>query len=527
MTSILRKFTKYTSISLLVSGSFAAASCGDSSGVNGETFAGDVGGILSYERCPYSKSKFFTLTGNVGSFTKAGFSGGKIDLNKNYFPTESFTSMFGELTGKFNINEAWENDVFAKFEVGLGVAATGLAYDSTKNDGGTRNKSGLSSGSGINTNYIGYYGGYSGNGEDGYKDARLIMVHNAYVDMQTNALQTGRLESYFDLKLGRYESSMDYFSGFTQGVNFDWHFQYGNTDARPDNEVKLWWFSSFGRAFAYSQWFYDYYSVKAVNGVDVGIHALGADVTYGGVADDENGFAYGDKIFARPFFYFAPGLYEAPGLKLVYDYQFGNGMGVNVTAQGYVLHVHKAFTTTDKNSNLARYNEAVDEWSQNINLIAQGNIYNYNVRVGYYENFGSAGSHFGTYGNPMGIDFWTGSVYDIGASISDIINRNARSGYLSGGGYYDLRYGTLSWDLLGRITRSPRSNEESIALYVNHDFKNGLVVGLKIEWFRDTTHAGYTIGSEIVRNNNNNNKALSSSITNDRSHAFFTVDYNF
>lgn len=524
MTVGLRNIAKYTNIALLVGGYFAAATC-DNTDVNSESFAGN---IFGYERCSNDKSRFFTLTGNVGSFTKAGFTGGKIDTAKKYYPTESFTSMFGELTGKFDINNVYENEIFSKFEAGLGVAAAGLAMDSTKNDGGTRNNSGLSSGSGINTNYIGYYGGYKGNGDDGYKDAHLIMIHNAYVDMQTNALQTGNLESYFDLKLGRYESGMDYFSGFTQGWNFDWHFKYGDTEANPDNEVKLWWFSSFGRAFAYSQWFYDYYAVKVVNGASVGVHALGADVTYGGIDDgSQSGFAYGDKIFVRPFLYFVPGLYEAPGLKAVYEYQFGNGMGVKVTAQGFVLHVHKPFVTSDKNSSLARYNEVVDEWSQNLNLIAEGNIYNYNVRLGYYENFGSANSHFGTYGNPLGLDFWTASVYDIGASISDIINRNARSGYISGGGHYDLKYGTLSWDLLGRITRSPRSNEESIALYVNHAFKNGLAIGLKLEWYRDTTNATYSIGSEIVKNGSNNSHALAAARTDDRSHAFFTVDYSF
>ena len=518
MTGSLRKFTKYTSISLLVGGSFAAAACGNSDSVNGETFAGN---IFGYERCSNDKSRFFTLTGNVGSFTKAGFNGGKIDTAKNFYPTESFTSVFGELTGKFNINNVYENEIFSKFEVGIGAAAAGLAWDSTKYDGGTRTGSGLSGGSGINTNYIGFWGGYLGNGDDGYKDAHLIMVHNAYVDIQTNELQTGGLESAFDLKLGRYESSMDYFSGFTQGLNFDWHFKYGDLSATPDNEIRLWWFSSFGRAFAYSQWFYDYYAVKVTNGANLGIHAGGADFTYGGIADSENGFEYGDRVFVRPFLYFSPGLYEAPGLKASYEYQFGNGMGVKVIAQGFVLHVQKPFTTA-ANSNNKRYNETVDEWSQNLNIIAQGNIYNYNVRVGYYENFGSANSHFGTYGNPMGLDFWTASVYDIGASISDIINRDARSGYLSGGGHYDLKYGTLSWDLLGRITRSPRSDEESIALYVNHAFRNGLALGLKLEWFRDTTKAGYQVGSEIE-----GSKALTQSRTDDRSHAFFTIDYSF
>lgn len=502
MIGNLRNLTKYTSIALLVGSSFAMADCGD------ET----EGNLFGYERCANEDSKFFTLTGNVGTFTKAGFNGGKVNTTNNFYPTESFTSVFGEVNGKFNINEVYENDYFSKFEVGIGAAAAGLAWDTTKYDGVTNNGSGLSGGSGLNNQYIGSWGGYLGNETTSYTNNRQIFVHNAYVDLQAK---------YFNLKLGRYESGMDYFSGYTQGFNFDWHTEYGDTESKPANEVKVWWFSSFGRAFAYSQWFLDYYAVKTTDGkASYGIHSVGVDVTHGGISDTDNGFAYGDTLLVRPFLYFYPGLYEAPGLKAVYEYQFGNGLGFKVTAQGFGLHVHKAFTTTDTSK--GRYNEQVDEWSGNLNLIAQGNIYNYNVRIGYYENFGSANSHFGTYGNPMGLDFWTASVYDIGASISDTINRNARTGYLSGGGHYDLEYGTLSWDLLGRITRSPRSDEESIALSVNHAFKNGLAVGLKLEWFRDTTKAGYNPGAQLSGTNK-----LTKAQTDDRSHAFFTLGYNF
>ncbi len=514
MTGNLKKFTKYTSIALLMGGSFVlAANCG----------SGTAGNLFGYDRCSDGKDRLFTLTGNVGTFTKAGFNGGKVNTATGFYPTESFTSVFGELNGIFDIKNVLANDKIKKFKIGIGAAAAGLAWDTTKYDGLT--KGGLSNGSGYNYNYIGAWSGYLGTPSGTYNDNRQIMLHNAYVDLKFDATNEkfSNYEAGYDLKVGRYESGMDYFSGYTQGFNFDWYTQYGDIENRSGNEIKLWWFSSFGRAFAYSQWFLDYYAVKTTDtnndgkaDISYGIHSFGADVTYGGIDNTEDGFVYGDELFVRPFFYFYPGLYEAPGLKTTYEYQFGNGLGFKVIAQGFALHVHKGFTTTNKTK--GRYNEVVDEWSGNLNLIAQGNIYNYNVRVGYYENFGSGNSHFGTYGNPMGLDFWTASVYDIGASISDIINRNARSGYISGGGSYALKYGTLSWDLLGRITRSPRSDEESIALAINHAFNNGLAIGLKLEWYRDTTHAGYII---------NGNTPLTASRTDDRSHAFFTLDYSF
>lgn len=102
MIGNLRNLTKYTSIALLVGSSFAMADCGN------ET----EGNLFGYERCANEGSKFFTLTGNVETFTKAGFNGGKVDTTKSFYPTESFTSMFGEVNGKFNINEVYENDYF-------------------------------------------------------------------------------------------------------------------------------------------------------------------------------------------------------------------------------------------------------------------------------------------------------------------------------------------------------------------------------------------------------------------------------
>lgn len=504
MTRNVTKFTKYTSIALILSGSFAAANCDGDGKTN----------LFGYERCS-TDSKLFTLRGNVGTFTKAGFNSARIDTTNGIYPTESFTSVFGEINGIFDINAVMDSDYFSKFEIGIGGAAAGLAYDSTKNDASGGNLS-AGNGSGLNNQYIGSWAGYLGTLDGaGYHTNRQVILHNAYLDLQGK---------YFNFKLGRYESDMSYFSGYTQGFNIDYHTSFGDTEARPDNEVKLWWFSSFGRAFAYSQWFLDYYAVKATdtNGdgtadISYGIHALGSDVVYGGIVENEDGYAMGDRLLVRPFLYFYPGLYEAPGVQAMYEYQFGNGLGFKVTAQGFALHVHKKYTGAKQ-----RYDETVDEWSGNLNLIAQGFIYNYNVRAGYYENFGSGNSHFGTYGNPMGLDFWTAGVYDIGASISDVINRNARTGYISGGGHYDLKYGTLSWDILGRITRSPRSDEESIALQLSHAFKNGLALGLKLEWYRDTTKAGYNPGASF-----GSNTTLTKARTDDRSHAFFTIDYTF
>lgn len=443
---------------------------------------------------------FFKIGGSLGTFTKAGFNNQKANTSAEIYPTENFSSLFGEVNTSYNVLAFLQNEHIKAFKFGLGFAAGALIMDSTKNDGLN------GSGSRLNNNYVGYWGGYLG---EGGRPDRNFLVHNAYLDLQT---------TYFNIKGGRYESSMDYFSGYTQGFNVDTHFKYGDLS---DNEIKIWWFSSFGRGFAYSQWFYDYYAVKTSknNSKSYGIHAGGIDINYGELAQNGD-YKNGDSFLIRPFVYFYPGLYQAPGLKFNYKKEFGNGYGIDLILQGYGLHVANSALT--KNGGNKRYDESVDKWSGNINAILRANIFDYYAQIGYYQNFKSANSHFGTYGNPLGFDYWTASVYDIGASASDAINRNAKTVYLSGGGKHALTYGDFGWEILGRLTYSPRSDEQSVALSLSHLFKNNIKLGLKIEWFRDVTKAGYNPGASA-----RGSTALSAKRADDRSHAFLTFDYLF
>ena len=158
---------------------------------------------------------------------------------------------------------------------------------------------------------------------------RNYILHNAYIDFQSD---------YFNLKGGRYESGIDYFSGYTQGFNADIHF-----NVAPNDDLKIWWFSSWGRAFAYSQWFLDFYAPKtskSKNGklVNTGIHSGGIDYAHNSISDN-NGAKDGMSILFRPWTQFYASLFNAAGGKLDYQQYFGNGYGVGLTIQGYALTV--------------------------------------------------------------------------------------------------------------------------------------------------------------------------------------------
>ena len=443
-----------------------------------------------------NKGNFFDYSGNVSTFNKFGFKGGK--PNGDSTPTESFTTIFGKVDTIYDFKPYIHSDAIKVFKIGLGMGANGLAYDSTKKDG---ERGGVySSGSGLNRNYVGaWYGngkvGGSGGGE------RNFMLHNAFIDFQS---------TYFDLKGGRYESDKDYHSGYTQGFSADLHFNPTSND-----ELKFWWFSSWGRALADSQWFLDFYAVRlGADDKNTGIHSGGMDYKHDLIVEN-NGIKSGASVLFRPWTQFYAGLFNASGGKLEYHQYFGNGYGIRLSAQGYALNLVGNKEVIDSGLE----GDRVDKLSGNLNAILKVFMFDYNVRLGVYKNFGSAGYHIGTYGNPIGIDQWTGSVYDNDSggdensakdkahALNNITARNALTAYLSGGGAHNFEIGTFKWEILARYTTAPSSDESSVALLLRQIFKLGFALGLKVEWLNDKDKV---------------NKR-----TDDRSHAFVMLDYNF
>lgn len=438
-----------------------------------------------------NKEKFFDYSGHLATFNKFGFNNKKV--GKDIYPTESFTTIFGKVDTIYDFKPYIHSDAIKVFKIGLGMGANGLAYDSTKKDG----QSGIySSGSGLNRNYV---GAWQGNGKVGGSGGgeRNYMLHNAFIDFQS---------TYFNLKGGRYESDKDYHSGYTQGFSVDLHF-----NPTLNDEIKFWWFSSWGRALADSQWFLDFYAVKlGADEKNTGIHSGGMDYKHDSIVEND-GIKSGASVLFRPWTQFYAGLFNASGGKLEYHQYFGNGYGIRLTAQGYALNLVGNKEVND----LSLKGEKVDKLSGNLNAILKVFMFDYNVRLGVYKNFGSSGYHIGTYGNPIGIDQWTGSVYDNDSggaekgahALSNITARNALTAYLSGGGAHSFEIGTFKWEILARYTTAPSSDEASVALLLRQIFNLGFTLGLKVEWLNDK--------NKIQKR------------TDDRSHAFVMLDYNF
>ncbi|PAF44981.1 outer membrane family protein [Helicobacter sp. 11S02629-2] len=452
------------------------------------------------------------LDGYVGTFSKFGFNDQPVDVKKGQFPTESFTTVIGQLDLNIDPSEklGWE-DTSLTFDVGATLG--GLAYDSTKFDNNADFKE-ISPKGGLNYNYFGYWGGYDSSITPNGNNTRNFMIHNAYVDFKSK---------YFDFIGGRFESNADYLSGYMQGIRTNVHYKFGES-----NEIKAWWVSSFGRAFAYSQWLYDYYAPTAIyqNFGPVGSRTYNLTGIHIGGIDLSLANADGSKsLLIRPFTQFMVDIATAVGGKIVGTDTWGDFKSTT-QLMGYYVYIQ------DKQWNLAngftpingiRYyrGQQIDRNSYNISLIQTFNYLNYNFGLGLYKNFGYANAYVGTIGNKgLKFDFWTSSVYEIGQSLSDAVSRNAFTGYAWVGGTHDVGIGDFTWTILARYTTSTRSEEQSIYLDMYQSLKY-FGVGMKLEYFRDRTNQGFDVSSYSKVADNFPGRV------DDRSHIFFYIDYKF
>ncbi len=418
----------------------------------------------------------YKVSGSAETFTKWGFNNITPNTATGAAPTDSWTSLFSQLNLKA--------DLGAGFEFGLGGSLAGLAFDSTQNGPTSFN------GSPVQSSYFGY------SWDKG--KVQNYMIQNAYLSYEN---------SHFYLKAGRYEAGKvgEWFSGYNQGA--EGYVQAG--------AFKLWGFWSNRRGFAYNQWYLDFYRV---HGLKKDIFGAGIDLTFGG---------FKTSLFS----YYVDSKVTAPGVSLTYDTNPNfelSGFRSLTRVRTLFPQALSSFDGMDTSTGGQRDWGVINSSSATLWIDQRFDVDNFNFGVGIYKNFGNANELIGRYGNPVlsVVDFWTGSAYDIGQSLSDMIGKDAFTGY----GYFGATYGAFNWQVLARGTNSPRSAEQSVALNLGYKIREDFKIGGKIEWFSDTTKAGYNPFQGVIvplTNNNNNNGKLTENRTDDRSHIFFYMAHTF
>ena len=450
----------------------------------------------------FSTASAFDIKYNgwLEAFGKGGFNNQAIDADKGVYPTDSFLNVVGSLG--FDGNLLPKDTENQSLKYGFNVTGGSMILDSTSKGFPLGPDS-------VNNEYVGNWAGYNQNlGPKDGTNRHLYVVNNAYLDYTYGDFDTSPFS--FQFKGGRYLSSAEYMSGYTQGFEAAMKFKFSDSQS-----LKLWWYSSYGRAFAFGQWLIDFYSPQGymTSGgqfANYGIHAFKAIYSLGG-------------LDITPYIYFSPGTYTAPAFRVEYDTNKGfDGTGFRSrTFANILLPIYG-----DRWDGEYRWGSIVNKYTQSLLIQQQFDYNNYNFGLGVYKNFGHANARIGTTGNPWMIDFWTASSYDIGRSISDMIGKDAITPYLFVGGTHFAN--KLWWQILGRWTDAERSQEHSVALNLKYQIDERLSIGGKIEYFSDTTKAGYKVGWANESGSNGNTAPQSGTPKNvaDRSHAFLWIHYD-
>lgn len=433
-------------------------------------------------------------TGWVESFSKIGFNNQSIDPNLGKYPTDSFSAM----VGSFGLKSELKSQI-QTLKAGLSVTAGALVYDSSSESypGGTGS---------VMNEYIGMWEGFDLQGKSSVK-RHYYVVNNAYLDYE---LKLGA-KSGFYLKGGRYESSAEYMSGYTQGFEVGLNL----------SNLKLWWFSSYGRAFAYGQWLVDFYAPRGYYNTDANGNNVGKFI-HNGIHAFKATYSF-LRLDIIPAVYFSKGTYIAPIIEARYDSKRdfdGKGFRSQTTVH-FMNPLHESRVVGNY-----RYGDLVGKEAQTLYIKQRFDINQYNLGLGLYKNFGNANAYIGTIGNPLSLDLWTTTAYDLGRNISDMIGKDAITPFVFvGGKHFDNRF---SWNLISRYSDSRRSEEASIAGSLSYALGGGLSVGVKLEWLRDTTKAGYRVGSNPNKDGSDLQTIKSTpKRTDDRSHSFIWVRYEF
>ena len=399
----------------------------------------------------------YNVYGGAYAFSKIGFNN-TYDKDAGKYPTDSFASIALEANVAGSFVEGFTYGLGGMLSAPVWDKTVGGEYPSRAYINGTSRHSRTNALNDVRNNY------YS-----------ISMAYLGY-EYKAKGLDVG-------IKAGRYtDHKLDWFSGSSEGA----HIWAGTDTMRFQvNFINR-------RGLAENQWFYDFYIV----GKD------SYNTRYFVVAQFDMNF---ENFGIKPQIWYHRNDYIAPGVNAFYQY---NSDSLSAKTGLYSLFVlnHKNGANTYLNKTNKRLGTI---------LIVQEDIsYNgWDFGLGIWKNFGNpSASGIGSHGNLAKIDIWTSSAFDSfgtdGWALTDVTSKDAFTGWLYGG----QTLGDFKWEVLGRITTSKDSNEQSLALNLGYNVSKQVALGAKLEYFNDLSK---------------NDSKIGKSVQNDRSHIFLTAAYTW
>ena len=431
---------------------------------------GILGSMISISNLSAFDYDFF---GGAYAFSKIGFND-NLDLANGKYPTDSWASIGLEANVAGSFVEG--------FTYGLGAMLSAPVWDKTYR------------GEYPSRAYINGTVRRSSNGNQ-LNDTRnnFYFISLAYLgyEYKNDILSTG-------IKAGRYlDHGLDWFSGSSEGA----HLWIGNENIKFQlNFVNR-------RGLAYNQWFNDFYIINS------DINSANYATRYFIVGAFDLKF---DNFAIKPQIWYHRNDYIAPGINAFYEYK-GESFSAKTSLLSLFVLSHKTAQNTYK------YINGTNKRLGAILILQEDMAYNnWSFGGGVWKNFGNPNGNnkIGTHGSLAKIDVWTSSAFTFGTdgwALNDANAEDVFNLWLYGG----HKINDFKWEVLGRITTSRASNEQSLALNLEYNLTKQIILAAKLEYFYDLSKNDL---GEIRKLGFPINK---SSVANDRSHIFLSAAYTW
>ncbi|WP_121020400.1 outer membrane family protein [Helicobacter vulpis] len=422
----------------------------------------------------------YKLSGFANQAATIGFNEHPVEKSRGVYPMQQYATIAGYLSLTFNLLP--KTLAGHSLNGRIGGMVGGVLYDGTKKFYG---------GSVVYQNFA-YYDGYLGGAADVVqsddvwaKNRKLSQYSHFYVF--SDAYLEYDYKHYFGIKAGRYLSQAAYKSGQTQG--FEVYTQL--------KHVRLWWFSSWGRAYATGVQLRDWYAPRVVYSGEYHRNAQG------GYTPSGHKVAYGTHaiqltyqkhhFLAEGFFYFSPKMFNAPGLKIGWDSDpnfDGKGWRSNTQISAFFPLYYPWMVRNATGKPIYRYDNPVTPNGQSLIIRQRFDINQFFVMGTFYKNFGNTNAWVGNTGNPAGVELYGNSLWAGYAGTA--LKANAITGtFMYGGTHFKKAF---AWRMTWQWSSAPVSYEGRVILSLSYQFTPYLKGLVDLVYYGIHTNKGYQAG---------------------------------
>ncbi|CRF41691.1 outer membrane family protein [Helicobacter ailurogastricus] len=424
----------------------------------------------------------YKLSGFANQASTIGFNEAPINKSKGIYPMQQYATIAGYLSLGFSLLPKDLEKKGHSLKGLVGGMVGGVLFDGTKR---------FSGGSVVYQRFA-FYDGFYGGGADvlqsdstPVKNSKLSNFSHFYVF--SDAYLDYKYKDYFGIKAGRYNSTAAYESGQTEG--FEVFGQY--------KKVRLWWFSSFGRAYATGPLMRDWYAPRVVYSGDYTKNAQGGYTHHGhpvSLGTHAVQLTYKKHhLLVEGFYYFSPKMFNDPGFKIGWDSDpnfSGQGFRSNTILIAMFAFYPPWMIINSKGAAIYRYDNPVGANGQSLVIRQRFDINQFYVIGTFYKNFGNANAWVGNTGNPAGVEFYGNSTW--AGYLGTALKADSVTGAIAYGGIHFKR--KFTWNMTWQWSSAPVSYEGRFILALGYQFTPFLKALVNIAYYGVHTNEGYQAG---------------------------------